>query len=246
MKGYWGREDATAEVMKGGWFHTGDMATVDEDGYFFIVDRKKDMIIRGGYNVYPREIEEVLYEHPAVSEVAVIGVPGRLAGRGGRAPRSCSRRARRRPRDDIRALRQGARRGVQVPAQDLVPGRAPEGPDGQDPQARDQGRRRRSSKRRRGDSGLARRYAEHLFVRARTLSLVLSDSGGDSSPRAGPSAWAQERAHAVAGGAVGGLPARPRGRRRALSAGPGRRARILAARSRRRARQRRPTTTACR
>ena len=75
MKGYWGRADATAEVFKDGWFASGDMATVDEDGYFFIVDRKKDMIIRGGYNVYPREIEEVLYEHPAVSEVAVVGVP---------------------------------------------------------------------------------------------------------------------------------------------------------------------------
>jgi long-chain acyl-CoA synthetase len=75
MKGYWDRPDATAEVMRGGWLHTGDMARVDEDGYFFIVDRKKDMIIRGGYNVYPREVEEVLYEHPAVLEAAVIGVP---------------------------------------------------------------------------------------------------------------------------------------------------------------------------
>ena len=75
MKGYWNRKDATDEVIKDGWFHTGDMATVDEDGYYSIVDRKKDMIIRGGYNVYPREIEEVLYEHPAVSEAAVIGVP---------------------------------------------------------------------------------------------------------------------------------------------------------------------------
>ena len=74
MKGYWNRPDATAEVMRGGWLHTGDMARVDDDGYFFIVDRKKDMIIRGGYNVYPREIEEVLYEHPAVLEAAVIGV----------------------------------------------------------------------------------------------------------------------------------------------------------------------------
>jgi long-chain acyl-CoA synthetase len=74
MKGYWERPNATADVMRDGWFATGDMATVDEDGYFFIVDRKKDMIIRGGYNVYPREIEEVLYEHPAVSEVAVVGV----------------------------------------------------------------------------------------------------------------------------------------------------------------------------
>jgi long-chain acyl-CoA synthetase len=75
MKGYWNKPDATAEVMKNGWFHTGDMAKVDEDGYFFIVDRKKDMIIRGGYNVYPREIEEVLYEHPAVREAAVVAVP---------------------------------------------------------------------------------------------------------------------------------------------------------------------------
>ena len=57
-----------------GWFRTGDMAKVDEDGYFFIVDRKKDLIIRGGYNVYPREVEEVLYEHPAVAEAAVVGV----------------------------------------------------------------------------------------------------------------------------------------------------------------------------
>jgi long-chain acyl-CoA synthetase len=75
MKGYWNRPDATAEAIKDGWFHSGDMAKVDEDGYFFIVDRKKDMIIRGGYNVYPREIEEVLYEHPAVREAAVVAVP---------------------------------------------------------------------------------------------------------------------------------------------------------------------------
>ncbi len=75
MKGYWNRPDATSEAIHDGWFHTGDMAKVDNDGYFFIVDRKKDMIIRGGYNVYPREIEEVLYEHPAVREAAVLGVP---------------------------------------------------------------------------------------------------------------------------------------------------------------------------
>jgi long-chain acyl-CoA synthetase len=81
MKGYWNKPEATAEVMRGGgevgggWFRTGDMARVDEDGYYFIVDRKKDLIIRGGYNVYPREIEEVLHEHPAVAEVAVIGIP---------------------------------------------------------------------------------------------------------------------------------------------------------------------------
>ncbi len=75
MRGYWGRPDATTEAMRGGWFHTGDLARVDADGYFFIVDRKKDMIIRNGFNVYPREIEEVLYEHPAVREAAVVGIP---------------------------------------------------------------------------------------------------------------------------------------------------------------------------
>jgi long-chain acyl-CoA synthetase len=76
MKGYWNNPQATADAIDGdGWFRTGDMARMDEDGYFFIVDRKKDVIIRGGYNVYPREIEDVLYEHPAVREAAVIGVP---------------------------------------------------------------------------------------------------------------------------------------------------------------------------
>ncbi|MFT4049231.1 MAG: long-chain fatty acid--CoA ligase [Solirubrobacterales bacterium] len=80
MKGYWGRGDATAEVMRGDWFLSGDMAKRDEDGYYFIVDRKKELIIRGGYNVYPREIEEVLYEHPAVREAAVIGVADDVHG----------------------------------------------------------------------------------------------------------------------------------------------------------------------
>ncbi len=76
MKGYWNRPEETEESIDGeGWFKTGDMATVDEEGYFFIVDRKKDLIIRGGYNVYPREIEEVIYEHSAVREAAVVGVP---------------------------------------------------------------------------------------------------------------------------------------------------------------------------
>ncbi len=75
MKGYWGRPDATAEAIRGGWFHSGDLGREDEDGFFFVVDRKKDMIIRGGYNVYPREVEELLYEHPAIREAAVLGVP---------------------------------------------------------------------------------------------------------------------------------------------------------------------------
>src|SRR3954452_21197829 len=75
MKGYWRRPDATAAAMTDGWFHTGDIGRVDEDGYFSIVDRKKDVIIRGGFNVYPREVEEVMHEHPAVAEVAVVGIP---------------------------------------------------------------------------------------------------------------------------------------------------------------------------
>jgi long-chain acyl-CoA synthetase len=80
MKGYLGRPEATAEVMRGGWFHTGDLGYRDEDGYFYIVDRTKDLVIRGGFNVYPREIEEVLHEHPAVREAAVIGKPDERLG----------------------------------------------------------------------------------------------------------------------------------------------------------------------
>ena len=80
MKGYWRNPDATAAAIPDGWFRTGDLARVDEDGYFFIVDRKKEMIIRGGYNVYPREIEEALYEHPGVAGVAVVGIPHESLG----------------------------------------------------------------------------------------------------------------------------------------------------------------------
>lgn len=75
MKGYYKRPEANEEALRGGWFHTGDVAERDESGYYYIVDRKKDMVIRGGYNVYPREIEEVLYGHPAVREAAVVGIP---------------------------------------------------------------------------------------------------------------------------------------------------------------------------
>ena len=75
MKGYYNRPEATAEVMRDGWFRTGDLARRDEDGFYYIVDRAKDMVIRGGFNVYPREIEEVLMTHPDVSMAAVVGVP---------------------------------------------------------------------------------------------------------------------------------------------------------------------------
>jgi long-chain acyl-CoA synthetase len=74
MKGYWQRPEDTAKAIPDGWFRTGDLARQDDEGYFFIVDRKKELIIRGGYNVYPREIEEALYEHPAVAEAACIGI----------------------------------------------------------------------------------------------------------------------------------------------------------------------------
>ena len=80
MKGYWNNPEATAAALKDGWLHTGDVATVDEEGYFYIVDREKDMIIAGGFNIYPREIEEVLFAHPAVQEAAVIGVPDPYRG----------------------------------------------------------------------------------------------------------------------------------------------------------------------
>jgi long-chain acyl-CoA synthetase len=80
MKGYWNRPEATAEAMRSGWFHSGDLARRDEDGFYFIVDRKKDMINRSGYNVYPREVEEILYAHPTVAEAAVFGVPDAMFG----------------------------------------------------------------------------------------------------------------------------------------------------------------------
>ncbi len=80
MKGYWKMDEETKKVLINGWLLTGDMAKMDEDGYFYIVDRKKDMIIAGGYNIYPREVEEVLYEHPAIMEAAVVGVPDPYRG----------------------------------------------------------------------------------------------------------------------------------------------------------------------
>lgn len=80
MMGYWNRPDETASTLRNGWLYTGDIATMDEDGYFFIVDRKKDMFLVAGYNVYPREIDEVLYEHPKVQEAVTVGVPHKTRG----------------------------------------------------------------------------------------------------------------------------------------------------------------------
>jgi long-chain acyl-CoA synthetase len=80
MQGYWNMPEETAEALRDGWLYTGDIAKMDEEGYFYIVDRKKDVIIASGYNVYPREVEEVLYKHPAVLEAVVLGVPDEYRG----------------------------------------------------------------------------------------------------------------------------------------------------------------------
>lgn len=80
MKGYWGMPEETAATLKDGWLYTGDIAYRDEEGYYYIIDRKKDLIIAGGFNIYPREVEEVLYQHPAVQEAVVIGVPDEYRG----------------------------------------------------------------------------------------------------------------------------------------------------------------------
>jgi acyl-CoA synthetase (AMP-forming)/AMP-acid ligase II len=80
MTGYWNRPEATAETLRGGWFHTGDLARRDERGFYFIVDRKNDLILTGGYNVYPAEVEDVLQSHPAVAMCAVFGIPDEIKG----------------------------------------------------------------------------------------------------------------------------------------------------------------------
>jgi long-chain acyl-CoA synthetase len=80
MAGYWNRPEETEAVLKDGWLRTGDLGTMDEDGYFTIIDRKKDLILAGGFNVYPREVEEVLFEHPAIKEASVMGVPDTYRG----------------------------------------------------------------------------------------------------------------------------------------------------------------------
>jgi long-chain acyl-CoA synthetase len=84
-KGYWNAPEETATAFVDGWFLTGDIGYMDEDGYFYLVDRKKDMILSGGFNVYPRAIEEAIYEHPAVAEVVVIGVPDSYRGEAAKA-----------------------------------------------------------------------------------------------------------------------------------------------------------------
>ena len=85
MKGYHNRPEATVEVLRGGWLHTGDVGYLDDEGFLYIVDRKKDMILRGGENIYPAELEEILYQHPEIAEAAVVGVAHETWGEVGRA-----------------------------------------------------------------------------------------------------------------------------------------------------------------
>jgi long-chain acyl-CoA synthetase len=80
MKGYWNRPEETAQTIRDGWLYTGDIARMDNDGYFYIVDRKKDMIISEGFNVYPQEIDDLLLKHPKILEAATVGVPDELRG----------------------------------------------------------------------------------------------------------------------------------------------------------------------
>ena len=143
MKGYWNRPDATAEAIRDGWFHTGDLATRDEDGFYFIVDRLKDMIIRNGFNVYPREVEEVLYRHPAVAEAAVFGVPDAAHGEEIAALITLKEGASATDAGD-RRLRESRDRDLQVPADHPIRP-DPQRPDRKDPQARDQVRLRRGA-----------------------------------------------------------------------------------------------------
>ena len=141
IPGYWNDPEATAAAIDAdGWLATGDIGRVDEEGDLFLVDRKKELIIRGGYNVYPREVEEALYSHPGVLEAAVVGVPDETLGEEVAAlvvPRPA-----RRSRWTTSGRGPGARRGVQVPAPDRLRRRASEGPDREDPEARDRPLRR--------------------------------------------------------------------------------------------------------
>ena len=134
MKGYFRQPEATAEALQGGWFHTGDIGVIDADGYLAIVDRKKDMILRGGCNVYPREVEELLLTHPAVAQCAVVGIADERLGEDVKA--FVVRRAgQRRDRGRDRRLVPRADRDLQGAALRAVHRRAADERDRQDPQA---------------------------------------------------------------------------------------------------------------
>ncbi|MFD4376613.1 hypothetical protein [Streptomyces sp. NPDC058486] len=136
MARYWNRPEETAAAIPDGWFRTGDLARRDEDGYIFIVDRKKDLIIRGGYNVYPREVEEVLYEPPDVVEAAVVGIPHETLGEDVAAAVVLAPQAHHHG-GRTASLREGPRRSLQVHPRHLASAHPAEGPDRKDHQAGD-------------------------------------------------------------------------------------------------------------
>ena len=129
MSGYWGRPEATEAVFEGEWFLTGDIGRMDEDGDLWIVDRKKDLVIRGGYNVYPREIEEVLYGHPDILEAAVIGVPDERLGEEVIAVVVLQERAQVQPDELVRHCRSRLA-AYKYPREVQVVARMPKGPTG--------------------------------------------------------------------------------------------------------------------
>ena len=129
MKGYLNRPDANKETLRGGWFHSGDIGYRDEDGCYWIVDRKKDMILRGGFNVYPREVEEVLYEHQDVIEAAVIGVPHESHGEEVKAVVALSPDAKATP-EDLQAFCKDRLASYKYPRMVEIVGELPKGPTG--------------------------------------------------------------------------------------------------------------------
>ena len=141
--GYWRKPEATAEAIQGGWFHTGDIATVDDDGYYTIVDRKKDMINAGGFKVWPREVEEVLYRHPAVQEAAVVAMPDAYAGERPMAFVAL-KSGQSATAEDLIAYCRDASRDLQSAPPDRVPRRTAETADRQSPPPRPARRRRES------------------------------------------------------------------------------------------------------
>ncbi len=122
--GYWNLPDETAETFRDGWLHTGDVAREDEDGFWYIIDRTKDMIVTGGFNVFPREVEDVVATHPAVAQVGVIGTPDETLGGGRHRGRRAALRLLGRPRDrsrrEIQALVKERKGSVQAPKQVVV------------------------------------------------------------------------------------------------------------------------------
>ncbi len=129
-KAYLQERRGDGAAFRGGWFHTGDIGYRDADGFFYITDRKSDMIIRGGENIYPREIDELLYRHPAVAAAAVIGVPDELYGEDVAAFVVLKEGRELRPKR-MATLLPRAPRGLQVPEDRPRRPRAPERPDGQ-------------------------------------------------------------------------------------------------------------------